>query len=99
MLNSIGNNNIFARLDLAQAYQQIPVSETLALAQTIVTHRGAFKVNRLQFGISPAAGYFQALIEQVLRGIEGVYPYFDDIFIAANSECELAEILKKFFSD
>ena len=88
LLNSIGNVQFFARLDLAQAYHQIPVSEDLAMAQTIVTHRGAFKVNTLQFGISTAAGYFQSLIEDVLKGLEGVYPYFD-IFIAANSSKHL----------
>ena len=100
LLSSIGNVQFFARLDLAQAYHQIPVSEDLAMAQTIVTHRGAFKVNRLQFGISTAAGYFQALIEDVLKGLEGVYPYFDDIFIAANSKqelvCRLREVFNRF---
>ncbi|XP_060541499.1 uncharacterized protein LOC117675782 [Pantherophis guttatus] len=35
-----------AKLDLAQAYQQLPVDEASAEAQTIVTHRGAFKCKR-----------------------------------------------------
>ncbi|XP_029141795.1 uncharacterized protein K02A2.6-like [Protobothrops mucrosquamatus] len=35
---------IFAKLDLAQAYQQLPVDDATAEAQTIVTHQGAFKV-------------------------------------------------------
>ena len=37
LFSSIGPVNIFARLDLAQAYHQIPVSENLAKTQTIVT--------------------------------------------------------------
>ncbi|XP_026581555.1 uncharacterized protein LOC113454394, partial [Pseudonaja textilis] len=41
---------VFAKLDLAQAYQQLPVDAETAEAQTIVTHRGAFRCNRLQFG-------------------------------------------------
>ena len=59
LISSIGNATVFGRLDLAQAYLQCTVSEQVALAQTIVTHRGAFKVKRLQFGISCAPGYFK----------------------------------------
>ncbi|XP_058023851.1 LOW QUALITY PROTEIN: uncharacterized protein LOC131190532 [Ahaetulla prasina] len=43
---------VFAKLDLAQAYQQLPVDARTAEAQTIVTHRGAFKCTRLQFGVN-----------------------------------------------
>ncbi|XP_060110986.1 uncharacterized protein LOC132583340 [Heteronotia binoei] len=43
-------SKVFGKLDLAQAYQQLPVDAATAEAQTIVIHRGAFKVRRLQFG-------------------------------------------------
>ncbi|XP_060546945.1 uncharacterized protein K02A2.6-like [Pantherophis guttatus] len=64
---------IFAKLDLAQAYQQLPVDEATVEAQTIVTHRGAFKCKRLQFGflgylidesgIRPTPGKLRAIKE------------------------------------
>lgn len=47
LLHSLGEGKVFAKLDLAQAYQQLPVNEATALAQTIVTHRGVFKCHRL----------------------------------------------------
>ncbi|XP_029141466.1 vomeronasal type-2 receptor 26-like [Protobothrops mucrosquamatus] len=37
-------DRIFAKLDLAQVYQQLPVDDTTVEAQTILTHRGAFKI-------------------------------------------------------
>ncbi|XP_058046928.1 uncharacterized protein LOC131202197 isoform X2 [Ahaetulla prasina] len=43
LLHSLGQGQVFAKLDLAQAYQQLPVDNDTAEAQTIVTHRGAFK--------------------------------------------------------
>ncbi|XP_053243367.1 uncharacterized protein LOC128413351, partial [Podarcis raffonei] len=41
VLATLAGSKIFGKLDLAQAYQQLPVDEATAEAQTIVTHRGA----------------------------------------------------------
>ncbi|XP_060118338.1 spectrin beta chain, non-erythrocytic 5 [Heteronotia binoei] len=49
ILASLAEAKIFGKLDLAQAYQQLPVDATTAKAQIMVTHRGAFRVKRLQF--------------------------------------------------
>ena len=76
LLASLVGGKTFAKIDLAQAYQQLTVDEATAEAQTIVTHRGAFKVKRLQFGISVAPGLFQNLMEDLLRGLPGVFPFF-----------------------
>ncbi|XP_075741316.1 uncharacterized protein LOC142790221 [Rhipicephalus microplus] len=61
VLASLSGGTIFAKLDLAQAYQQLPVTDESAAAQTIVTHRGAFRVRRLQgvrsrIALSPSRG-------------------------------------------
>ncbi|XP_013913085.1 PREDICTED: LOW QUALITY PROTEIN: uncharacterized protein LOC106542012 [Thamnophis sirtalis] len=94
LLHSLGQGCIFAKLDMAQAYQQLPVDDDAAAAQTIVTHRGAFRCRRLQFGVSVAPGIFQSLMERLLHGLPGVVPYFDDVLIAATSRSELIEILR-----
>ncbi|XP_026556264.1 uncharacterized protein K02A2.6-like, partial [Pseudonaja textilis] len=94
LLHSLGGGKIFAKLDLAQAYQQLPVDPETAEAQTIVTHRGAFKCNRLQFGVSVAPGIFQSLMERLLQGIKGVVPYFDDVLIAAPTKNQLEKRLR-----
>ncbi|XP_026563421.1 uncharacterized protein K02A2.6-like, partial [Pseudonaja textilis] len=100
LLHSLGGGWVFAKLDLAQAYQQLPVDAETAEAQTIVTHRGAFRCNRLQFGVSVAPGVFQSLMERLLQGIKGVVPYFDDVLIAAANreqlETRLRAVLNKF---
>ncbi|XP_026529758.1 uncharacterized protein K02A2.6-like, partial [Notechis scutatus] len=94
LLHSLGGGKIFAKLDLVQAYQQLPVDVETAKAQTIVTHRGAFKCNRLQFRVSVAPGIFQSLMERLLQGIKGVVPYFDDVLIAAPNREELERHLR-----
>ncbi|XP_032075671.1 uncharacterized protein K02A2.6-like, partial [Thamnophis elegans] len=95
LLHSLGQGCIFAKLDMAQAYQQLPVDDDAAAAQTIVTHRGAFRCRRLQFGVSVAPGIFQSLMERLLHGLPGVVPYFDDVLIAATSRSELIDVLRK----
>ncbi|KAM7285773.1 uncharacterized protein ISCGN_032658 [Ixodes scapularis] len=100
LLAALGGATIFAKLDLAQAYQQLPVTEEAAEAQTIVTHRGAFGVRRLQFGVCVAPGIFQSLMENLLRGLPGVIAYFDDVIIAGASQQELLvrlrDVLRRF---
>ncbi|XP_013918131.1 PREDICTED: uncharacterized protein K02A2.6-like [Thamnophis sirtalis] len=98
VLQSLGQGKIFAKLDLAQAYQQLLVDEASATAQTIVTYRGAFKCRRLQFGVSEAPSIFQGLMERVLHGIPGVVPYFDNVMIAAPDQSGLVKTLRAVLS-
>lgn len=90
----MGQGNIFAKLDLTQAYQQIPVDKATAEAQTIVTHRDAFKCNRLQFGVTVAPGIFQCLMERLLQGIPGGVPYFNNILITTKDTVQLRDRLR-----
>lgn len=97
LLAALSGGKHFAKLDLSRAYLQLLVDEESAAAQTIVTHRGAFKCTRLQFGVSTAPGIFQRFIETLLRGIPGVIPYFDDVLIKGSTRLELVQNLRKFF--
>lgn len=95
LLSNLKGGGHYAKIDLAQAYLQLPVDEVSAEAQTIITHKGAFKVKRLQYGVNVAPGIFQNLIEYLFRNLEGVVPYFDDVLIRGNSEEQLAERLEQ----
>ncbi|KRY27372.1 Uncharacterized protein T01_13067 [Trichinella spiralis] len=101
LLASLAGGKAFAKLDLAQAYQQLVVDKKTADAQTIITHQGVFRVTRLQFGVCAAPGIFQGVIDQLTKCIPGVLPYFDDILIVAKDESMLAKrlatLLKRFY--
>lgn len=94
-LAELAGGKVYAKIDLASAYLQLPVDDSSAEAQTIITHRGAFKANRLQFGIKTAPGIFQEFMEHLLAGIEGVFPYFDDILIRASSVDQLTRRMRQ----
>uniref|UniRef100_A0A6P7HBK4 Uncharacterized protein K02A2.6-like n=1 Tax=Diabrotica virgifera virgifera TaxID=50390 RepID=A0A6P7HBK4_DIAVI len=98
ILSTLAGGKVFAKLDMAQAYLQLSVNREAAEAQTIITYKGAFKCNRLQFGISVAPQIFQKFIDTRLTGISGVLPYYNDILIAGTSEIDLDSKVRSILS-
>ena len=71
----------FTKIDLSQAYLQVPLDEESKKYVVINTHKGLFRYTRLPFGISAAPGIFQRVMDNILQGIPGVVVYLDDILI------------------
>jgi len=69
ILNSLRNSRYFCRLDLFKAYLHIRVDEASSEIQTISTHRGIYRMNRLSFGIKTAPAEFNRIIDQILQDI------------------------------
>ena len=63
---ALQNGKLFTKLDLSQAYQQLPLDEDSKKFTTINTHKGLFQYERLPFGISTAPSIFQRLMENLL---------------------------------
>ena len=88
LLASLGRGKSFTKLDLAHAYQLIPLDEESKKYVVINTHKGLYKYNRLPFGVSSAPSIFQRTMEGILRGIPNVCVYIDDILVTGQSEQE-----------
>lgn len=85
------NCKYFSVLDLEGAFQQILVSESSKELLTINTHKGLFQYTRLPFGISSAPSIFQYVMDQILKNMDNVACYLDDIIIGASTK----ELCKK----
>ena len=73
----------FTKIDLSQAYLQLPLDTDSKQFVVINTHKGLFRYTRLPFGISAAPGIFQRVMDNILQGIPGVVVYLDDILVTA----------------
>jgi len=98
LMTKLSDCKIFTKLDLRNAYQQLPVKEEFRKLLTINTMKGLFVVNCLPFGISSASSIFQRFMENLLCDIAGVAVYQDDVLIAAPSSHLHAERLSSVFA-
>ena len=101
---------IFSKLDLKDAFLQIPVAEQDKEKTSISTPFGAFSYNFMPFGLSGAAQSFQRFINEVMRNVKSeknvntsknvsTFCYIDDILVASESEeehcCDLKAVFKR----
>lgn len=95
ILSSLRHSKVFCRLDLYKAYLHIPVDEKSCEIQSISTHRGTYRMNRLSFGIKTAPAEFNRIIDQILRDVPKTESYFDDIIVHGSTQQECKSNLIK----
>ena len=78
---SLSGGKSFTKLDLAHAYQKIPLDEEAKEYTMINTHKGLYRYNRLPFGVASAPSIFQRTMENILQGLPHVCIYIDDILV------------------
>lgn len=85
----------FSKIDLENAFLQIPLDEESQKLTTINTPFGLYSFKCLPFGLSVSPGIFQETIDHVIQGLTGVVAYQDDLLVFADSHSEHDERLQK----
>ena len=98
LFSKLAGGQVFSKLDLSQAYQQVLLDEESKKLVTINTQKDLFQYTRLPFGISSAPGIFQRIMENLLQGIPDVMVYLDDILVAGRSTAEHLQRLDQVLS-
>ena len=79
---------MYSKIDLFQAYQQVPLAKESQQYIVINKQKGLFRYARLPFGTSSAPGIFQRVMESLMPGLLDVIVYIDDILVAGATENE-----------
>ena len=99
LMTDLAGGKYFAKLDLSQAYLQLPLDHKSSELLTINIHKRLFKYSRLPFGVSSAPAIFQRSMETLLWGLNGVSIYLDDILVTGSTHenhlHNLAAVLKQ----
>ena len=85
VFNKLNGGKVFSKIDLSEAYLQIPVEENSSKLLCINTHRGLYKFVRLVFGIKVAPAIFQQVMDTMLGGFDFSFAYLDDIVISSKT--------------
>ena len=85
-------------LDLSMGYYHIPLDEESSKLCTTVLPWGKYRYLRLPMGIMNSPDIFQAIISDIMSGLEFVRAYIDDILIISNGTYEdhLAKVAQVF---
>ncbi|MCP4338300.1 MAG: RNA-directed DNA polymerase [Desulfobulbaceae bacterium] len=92
IFRKVNKCKFFSKIDLSKAYWHIPLTEeSKPLTAFLTESHGLLMMERLPMGMSDSGAAFQRCVEEKLQGLEGVYPYMDDILIGGTNFEQLKE--------
>jgi hypothetical protein len=93
----LAGGKYFSKIDLSDAYLQIPVDEESSKLLCINTHKGLYKFKRLPFGVKVAPAIFQQTMDMMLNGLDFAVAYLDDVLISSASKDRHKAYVKQVF--
>ena len=97
ILDALSGGKLFAKLDLASGYWQVPVNPKHVHKTAFATHLGLFKFCRMPYGLKTAPQTFQRILNTVFSQFlyQWLIVYIDDCVIWSSSEQEALVQYKK----
>ncbi|XP_044180073.1 uncharacterized protein K02A2.6-like [Acropora millepora] len=100
LFTKLNGGELFTKLDLSHAYQQVVLDKKSQPYVTVTTHLGLYRYTRLPFGVAAAPAIFQQIIDKMLDGLSQTRGILDDLTVTGENDEQLArnlyKTLKKF---
>ena len=100
VLETLHDAKYFATLDLFKGFWQMPLAQKASELSSFITPFGIFRPKRVLMGSLNSVQYFQRVMTTILKDLlyDNVIIYIDDIFVFADTQQKLLNILKIIFS-
>lgn len=92
------DRKIFSKIDLIQAYHQIPMSKQDVEKTAVATPFGLYEYTCMPFGLRNAGSTFQRYVDNIFLNCKCVFNYLDDILIYSESPEQHQEDIKEVFN-
>ena len=88
---------VFSTLNLKNGYLQVPLEQTATPKKAVITPFGLFEFLRMPFGLKNAGMAFQHYMDNIFIGIDFIFIYLYDIFVASRNRWEHLIHLQEVF--
>lgn len=95
VIAKVGSATVFSNIDLSNAFLQLPLTEESRQYTTINTSEGLFSYNFLPFGLSASPGIFQAYMNELMKDVDNVIVYQDDLLVLSDEVEAHKDTLRK----
>ena len=99
MFHRLRGAEVYSTLDLTKAYHQLELHPDVRNMTAFATHDAVYRFKRCPLGMSSVPGAFQRVMATVLKGVQGVQSYLDDLIVFGATVQEhdqaLATVLQK----
>ena len=95
MFATMGGCQIFTKIDLKSAFQQLTMDEKSQEICTLNTPLGLYRPKRLPYGVASSPALWQETMDKIFAGLPGVFIFVDDIVVAGENEEQHESRLRK----
>ncbi len=96
-VDRIGSACYVSKFDLLKGYWQVPLTDHARELSAFVIPSGLFAYRRMPFGLRNTGATFQRLMHIVLRGLDNVEAYIDDVVVFSDSWSDHLQHIRAVF--
>ncbi|KRH93757.1 pol polyprotein, partial [Pseudoloma neurophilia] len=91
----MAGSKYFSKIDLERGFYQVALEKESRKYTGFTTPYGKFQCTRTPLGLVNAPKHFQNLVQRILKGIENINIFVDDIIIFTKTEKETIQIIEQ----